>query len=107
MPQLLGIRRRARNRIDRLLDSTVMWKTDPKDIESIAVDFFSSLMAQPQLQHNPLSLPSLLLGRVSDQDNAILLAPVTFEEVRSAVFSMGPPRFFSTGFLPVLLGPDL
>lgn len=106
---LSTIQRRQRNQILKLKDKEGNWKSEPKEVAGIIKLHFQELYEGPGDREYE-DLISLIDPIISPECNASLVRNVTKEEVKMAVFQMGPlkapgsdgfPGFF---FLSKLLG---
>lgn len=86
---LTTLQRRQRNQIERLKDENGVWRCEPKDLGGIIKNHFQSLFNTPVVR-NFDDIISLIDPVISAEINAALTKPVVREEVRAAVFQMGP-----------------
>ncbi|CAL1404087.1 unnamed protein product [Linum trigynum] len=85
------IHRKHRNRILRLKDERGEWVEDEDRLKGLAQDFHKELFRA----RDPFPFAHLLDGfheKVTDEMNAALCAPVTGEEIKKAVFSLGAKK---------------
>ncbi|CAA7032412.1 unnamed protein product [Microthlaspi erraticum] len=74
-----------------LHDKTDTWVTGEKEMEKVAVEYFSELFTTT----SPNDFTDLLDGIptvISETDNALLTRPALEEEVRAALFLMNPEK---------------
>lgn len=88
---LSTIQRRQRNQIMRLKDKGGIWKSEPKDIAGIIKLHFQDLYERPPMRDFG-DVISLIDPLISTECNARLVRDVTREEVKTAVFELGPLR---------------
>ncbi|KAM1398237.1 hypothetical protein ACFX2I_015708 [Malus domestica] len=96
------LKRHRQNMIRGLEAGDGTWCTDATQINSIAVDYFTSLFTMDR----PLQFGEILQcvpTRVGEVDNAMLVAPVTDGEIEAAIYQMHPtkspgPDGFNAGF---------
>lgn len=86
---LTTIQRRQRNQIAKLKDENGEWQTDPNLIANVIQNHFRKLYAMPPCR-NFDDVISLVDPIISEEVNAALTRPVSMEEVKAAVFQMGP-----------------
>ncbi|CAL1398685.1 unnamed protein product [Linum trigynum] len=85
------IYRKHKNRILRLKDNEGIWVEDENRLKGLAQDFYKELFKA----RNPIPVNQLLEGfpgSVTAEMNEALCAPVTSEEIRKAVFSLGAKK---------------
>ena len=83
--------RKRTNTIHGLRDSNQIWQTEPRVMESIAVEYFQSLFVFSNPTH--IDQVTQLVDEVVTQDmNMKLLHPFTTEEVKAALFQMHPSK---------------
>ncbi|KAF7149839.1 hypothetical protein RHSIM_Rhsim02G0125400 [Rhododendron simsii] len=83
------IQRRQRNQILKLKDKEGNWKSKPKEIARIMKLHFQELYANPRDKEYE-DISNLIDPIISPECNASLMRNVTKEEVKMAVFQMGP-----------------
>ncbi|CAA7044914.1 unnamed protein product [Microthlaspi erraticum] len=74
-----------------LHDKTDNWVTGEKEMEKVAVDYFSDLFTTT----SPDDFTDILEGIpavITETDNALLMRPASEEEVRAALFLMNPEK---------------
>ncbi|KAH7842957.1 hypothetical protein Vadar_011057 [Vaccinium darrowii] len=86
---LTTIQRRQRNQIVKLKDGKGSWKEEPKDIANIIKKHFQSLYSAPLVRELE-DIISLIDPIITQEMNSSLTKVVSSEEVRQAVFQMGP-----------------
>ncbi|KAG5527030.1 hypothetical protein RHGRI_028084 [Rhododendron griersonianum] len=86
---LSTIHRRQRNQILKLKDKEGNWKSEPKEVAGIIKLHFQELYEGPGDREYE-DLISLIDPIISPECNASLVRNVTKEEVKMAVFEMGP-----------------
>lgn len=82
--------RRKNNRIEKIMDNEGTWRESDVEIRNVIEDYFSQLFTASTLD-GKLSEREIV-KRISTADNEQLLAEVTYEEVKQAVFSMHPDK---------------
>lgn len=82
--------RRRQNQLNKLKDRNGVWQEKGEDIRGIIIDYFEELF-QAQPAAGGLSRNEIL-NQVTDEQNATLMLPITYEEVKAAVFSMYPEK---------------
>jgi hypothetical protein len=86
-----ALQRKKINTIMGLTDQQGNWRTEPLEVEQIAVDYFSSLFASS----NPRAIDEVLHevdGVVTPGMNNDLMHPFTHEEIKRALFQMHPSK---------------
>lgn len=106
--------KRQHNRISCIQNPNGVVITEEKEIVAEAVQFFKSLLSEETSIFNG-SFASTIPKLISDEDNVMLMAPFSIQEVKEVVFSMAldkapSPDGFTTLFLKKcwpFLGEDL
>ncbi|XP_030479441.1 uncharacterized protein LOC115696692 [Cannabis sativa] len=82
--------RRRNNSIQRLKNDQGMWIDWDNNLSGLMVDYFSKLFSSSPLEIREVTdaIPNV----VSDMQNALLLEPITYDEVRRALFQMHPDK---------------
>ncbi|XVE59751.1 hypothetical protein DITRI_Ditri05aG0072500 [Diplodiscus trichospermus] len=86
-------RRRTKNRISRIFSNTTGWTEDQKEIANIFNQFFQDIFSEPD--HIPKYLMREKINQInppklSDSRKQWLEKPFTQDEVKEAVFQLGP-----------------
>lgn len=82
--------RRKNNRIERIKDDSGGWRETPAEIQDVIEGYFTRLFTVSNLDGRMSDRE--VVNRVSELDNDNLLAAVTKEEVKQAVFDMHPDK---------------
>jgi hypothetical protein len=83
--------RKKTNTIHGLRDSNQIWQTEPRVMESTAVEYFQTLFLSSKPTH--IAPVTQLVDEVVTQDmHSKLLHPITTEEVKCALFQMHPSK---------------
>jgi hypothetical protein len=99
---LKTVQRRRKNNVTMLKDANGQWIEDVNQLQKLANEFYIKLFTEDNLvrewHQTPISYPLLTQDELQQ-----LAAPITQEEVRSAVFNMHPwkapgPGGFPAGF---------
>lgn len=93
--------RRARNRILSILDHMGVYRRGDKDIAAVAIKYFEDLYtAEPAPEEEYRSVFQGFQAKITDEINMDLTRPVTIDEIKNAVFAIGPhrPDGFSESF---------
>lgn len=86
---LSTIQRRQRNHLVRLKDSAGEWKDNPTEVVGIIKEYFQGLYQKPPARDFD-DIISLIDSSISDECNARLVRDISREEVKQAIFQMGP-----------------
>jgi hypothetical protein len=82
--------RNRRKKIVKLVNgANVEVKTQPEICE-VALNYFDQLFKANSSVHDPIL--SLVVPKINEEDNEKLVAPITKEEVREALFQMHPDK---------------
>jgi endonuclease/exonuclease/phosphatase family metal-dependent hydrolase len=82
--------RARKKKIEKLVnDANVEVKSQPEICE-VALNYFDQLFKANSSLHDPIL--SLVVPRITDDDNDKLVVPITKEEVREALFQMHPDK---------------
>lgn len=97
-------RRRRSNGVYRIKDADGVWRETKQEVRGVVEEYFSKLFASSS-EGGDLSNREYV-RQISDQENDELIADITEDEVKNAVFSMHPdkspgpdgfnPAFFQT-----------
>lgn len=82
--------RRRNNSLDRIQDGNGDWKETTQEIRAVVEGYFNQLFASANLGGNLSDRE--LVPQVTSRENEDLIAEVTMEEVKEAVFSMHPDK---------------
>ncbi|CAA7042876.1 unnamed protein product [Microthlaspi erraticum] len=83
--------RRAINRLVGLHNKSDVWVSGDKEIEKVAVDYFTELFMTTSPDNFTEALEGIT-GLITEADNTLLTSPATEEEVRLALFLMNPEK---------------
>lgn len=82
--------RKRRNKVHKLKNDSGNWVEGDEAIGQIMLDYFHKLFETDQGDMN--EVVETIVTRITPQDNANLIRPVSTEEVRKAVFQMHPDK---------------
>ncbi|KAL6208769.1 hypothetical protein ACLB2K_019714 [Fragaria x ananassa] len=85
---LTTIVRRRRNKIDGLFDINGVWRTNLKDMQQVAVDFFKELFTADPVQDLIVIIPSLF-PEILASDMERMNRPISENDIHSALFRIG------------------
>ncbi|KAI9115188.1 hypothetical protein K1719_013507 [Acacia pycnantha] len=85
---LTALVRRRRNSILSIKDETGAWTRDKGQINDMFTNYFTNIFSPSGVRHQATALDSVEV-RIDEASNELLLRPITHEEVRLAVFSLG------------------
>lgn len=78
--------RRRNNTVDKLRDKNGAWKEDTQEVQQVISEYFDSLFTS--MGSKEVLTEREEVHTVTEEQNRLLLLPVTVEEVKKAVFSM-------------------
>lgn len=94
-------------------DNDVVWQSEENSIQGVMLDYFRNIFLSNGVEDT--GFENHLSVKVSDDNNDLLMAPISSYEVRTSVFSMHPnklpgpdglnPTFFQQFWSVV--GPDV
>jgi hypothetical protein len=84
-----SVRARRKQIVKLMNDASVEVKSQPEICE-VALKYFDQLFKANSSVHDPIL--SLVAPKINDEDNEKLVAPITKEEVREALFQMHPDK---------------
>lgn len=80
--------RRNRLVISRIKDSNGNWTSDPISIKNQFSDYFKSILSSPTYIHEDASLLNHIPHLITENDNILLSAPPSIDEIKLAIDSM-------------------
>lgn len=83
--------RRKNNGFQRIKDANGIWQETPEAIHGVVEEYFSQLFTSSNVDGNLSDREDI--QKISETENEELIAPITAEEVKTAVFSMHPDKF--------------
>lgn len=86
----MATKRKACNRIHKLMDNTGVEFSDPQNLGRIALDYFEQIFSAGNAAYEAVT--SQIEPKISNEDNAILLSPFTKNEFQEALFQMDPNK---------------
>lgn len=94
--------RRRNNRITALRDSSGVWRDEENIVRNMVNEFYKDLFTE-DISFGPWFNSTFSFGPLTDEDKLYLMADPSTDEVKHAIFSMGPwkspgPDGFPPGF---------
>lgn len=86
----MATRRKARKRIQTLVDNTGVEFNDPQNLGRIAYDYFEQLFSLEAASYD--AVINQIEPKLSVDENNFLLSPLTIEDFREALFQMDPNK---------------
>ncbi|MCH80000.1 hypothetical protein A2U01_0000762, partial [Trifolium medium] len=82
--------RQRRKKIEKIMNETNVEVKTQAEISKVALNYFDHLFKTNATNHEPVL--SLIVPKVTQEDNDRLLAPITREELHEALFQMDPDK---------------
>ncbi|XP_059067404.1 uncharacterized protein LOC131858241 [Cryptomeria japonica] len=86
--------KRNKNKISHLLDDSGRMVGKVKELECIAVKYFEKILGSATMECEEFAgyLLEIIDKKITEEDNAMLMAPITKDEVKKATFALHPHK---------------